>query len=493
MTETVAVPVWVLGIILLLALWVVAERLLVPGVRWFFRRRVNRVIEEFNQRLRLKLPTFSLTKRRVLVERLTYDPRLMAAVAAYCERTGTPRQVAMEQVERYAREIIPAFNAYVYFRIGRWIATRIVRRLYRVRLAYDRDYALDRVDPNTSIVFVINHRSNMDYVLLAYVAQRQAALSFAVGEWARVWPVTSLIRALGGYFVRRNSGSELYRRVLERYVQMAVQGGVVQAVFPEGGLSRDGRFREPKVGLLDYMLRDFDPQGQRDILFVPVGVNYDRVVEDRNLLRQAHGHRAERKSTLYAIHASLAFVWRSARRRLRGEWHRMGYAAAAFGSPQSAREWCRQQGIDFRTLAREERLVATRAFADQLMGRIGDAMPALPVSMVCWILLTDPVRYWSRAGLEAAYADAVIQLRRRERPAFVPRRDPTYAVEAGLRMLRLRQMVLSGENGYRVNPEQRELLDYYAAGVRHLLEPGRYRVPEDPPMEPITGRKGQPT
>ena len=475
MTDTVAVPVWILGVILLLALWVVAERLLVPGVRWFFRRRVNRVIEEFNQRLRLKLPTFSLTKRRVLVERLTYDPELMAAVVDYCDRTGTPRQVAMEQVERYAREIIPAFNAYVYFRIGRWFARRILQRLYRVRLAYDSHYQLNQFGKRASIVFVINHRSNMDYVLVTYVAQRHAALSFAVGEWARVWPVTPLIRALGGYFVRRDSGNELYRRVLERYVQMAVQGGVVQALFPEGGLSRDGRFREPKIGLLDYMLRNFDPEGAHDILFVPVGVNYDRVVEDRNLIRQAHGRRAERKSTFYAMRASLAFIWRSARRRFRGEWHRMGYAAAGFGAPVSAKEWCHKQGIDFRALERSERLSVTRRFADELMGHVGDAMPALPVCLVCWILLTDPSRSWSRAGLEAAYVDAVVKLRRREKPAFVPRRDPTYAVDAGLRMLRLRQMVLEEDGGYRVNPEERALLGYYAAGVRHLLEPGRDR------------------
>ena len=49
-------------------------------------------------------------------------------------------------------------------------------------------------------------------------AAEKAALSYAVGEWARVWPLQSLVRAMGAYFVRRNSKDALYRKVLERYV-----------------------------------------------------------------------------------------------------------------------------------------------------------------------------------------------------------------------------------------------------------------------------------
>ena len=72
--------------------------------------------------------------------------------------------------------------------------------------------------------------------------------------------------------------------MLERYIAMATAAGVPQAVYPEGGLSRDGRLRSPKLGLLDYMLRGFDPDGPRDLVFIPVGINYDRVLEDRTLL-----------------------------------------------------------------------------------------------------------------------------------------------------------------------------------------------------------------
>ena len=115
--------------------------------------------------------------------------------------------------------------------------------------------------PDASVVFVINHRSNMDYVLVTYLVSESSALSYAVGEWARVWALQRLIRAMGGYFVRRDSSNPLYRKVLARYVHMATTSGVAQAVFPEGGLTRDGALRPPKLGLLSYMVSGFDPNG----------------------------------------------------------------------------------------------------------------------------------------------------------------------------------------------------------------------------------------
>jgi len=467
MTETIEVPFWLLATIGLLALWVLLERLLLPSVRWFFRRRVNFLIDELNRRLKLRLPTFSLTKRRVLVDRLVYDPRVLAEVRRYCEQSGAPWDATLEQVERYAREIVPSFNAYFYFNLGRRFSRWLVQRLYRVRLSRADYRDLSNLPENASLVFVINHRSNMDYVLMAYLAQKQAALSYAVGEWARVWPLQQMVKAMGAYFVRRSSNNELYRRVLERYVQMAVDGGVVQAVFPEGGLSRDGAFREPKVGLLDYMLRDFDPQGERDIIFIPVCVNYDRVIEDRTLIQEA-GRRVERKSAISAVWGSIKFLGRSMRRRYRGQWYRLGYAAAGFGRPVSARDWCERHALDFRRLPPRERIEQTRQFADALMGEIGHAMPVLPVSVVCWIMLQDPRRAWRREQLETSYSQLIEQLSEREVRPYIPRRDAAYAVEVALRMLCIRKLVGADEDGYRIQDGEESLLLYYANAIAHM-------------------------
>lgn len=467
--HTVEVPIWLLAILIAMAAWVLLERLFLPSVRWFFRRRLNLLIDRLNRRLRLHLPTFSLTKRRVLIDRLVYDPRVLDEVRAHCEETGAPWDATLKRVEAYAREIIPAFNAYFYFKLGHRFARRVVRQLYGVRLARRRRDILADIDPRASIVFVINHRSNMDYLLVTYLAEREAALSYAVGEWARVWPLKPMVKAMGAYFVRRGSNNALYRRVLERYVQMAVEGGVVQAVFPEGGLSRDGRFREPRIGLLDYMLRAHAADSDRDIIFIPVCLNYDRVIEDRTLLGEA-GRRAERRSAISAIWGTLRFLGRRIPRPRRAPRYRPGYAAAGFGTPVSAAEWAHRRGIDFSNLGRRERLRRTREFADELMDRIGEAMPVLPVSAVCWLMLRDPARAWSRETLEADYADLVRALETRSTTPYIPRKHPAGAVGRAMILLRKRQLITADEDGYRIREGEQALIRYYANAIQHLAE-----------------------
>ncbi len=342
MASTVSVPLWLFIILALLAAWAAGVLLLAPGMRWFFRRRINAVIQELNTRLRIELPSFKLTRREVLIDRLFHDPRIQAAAEAHAKDTGEPLVDVRRRIDRYAREIVPSFNAYLYFRIGYWLAKSVARLLYRVRLGYADEAGLANVDPKSTVVFVMNHRSNMDYVLVAFLAAEQVALSYAVGEWARVWPLQALIRSMGAFFVRRNSGDPLYRVVLSRYVSMATEAGVPQALFPEGGLTVDGALRQPRFGLLDYMVKSFRPDAERDLVFIPVGLNYDRVLEDRSQLLKL-GEQRRRRGVLGAVSTTLTFAGRNVWQMLTGRWHRFGYACVNFGSPLSMADTVRER------------------------------------------------------------------------------------------------------------------------------------------------------
>ena len=100
----------------------------------------------------------------------------------------------------------------------------------------------------------MNHRSNADYVLVSYALAGQVAHLVRGGEWARAFPLEHIFKAFGSYFVRRKYREPLYHAVLERYVQLITREGVTQGIFLEGGLTRDGLLKSPKIGLLDYVL-----------------------------------------------------------------------------------------------------------------------------------------------------------------------------------------------------------------------------------------------
>ena len=472
MTETISLPVWIAVAGGALVLWAILDRLLIPSVRWFFRRRVERVIDELNTRLDLRIPAFHRTRRRVLIELLTHDPRVMESVERRAGETGTPREVLAREVERYAREIVPSFNPWLYFRIGYYLARRTVQFLYRVRMGYSDERALAEIEPNASVVFVMNHRSNMDYVIVAYFAAQRSALSYAVGEWARIWPLQALVRSLGAYFVRRDSRNPLYRQVLARYVQAATAAGVVQAVYPEGGLSRDGRLRRPKLGLINYMVAGFDPEGERDLVFIPVGINYDRVLEDRTLVRERDPKAAAPRSRTYVALTLLRFVSHQVALRLRGRWHRFGYACVNFGRPVSMRAWAARRGIDFRALDPPSRFDAVERLGGELLAAIARVVPVLPVSLVASVFVRHPERPMSELEVKAKAQSLIDELETRGAYVHIAHADRDYAVTMGLKMLALRHFVRESEGLYRAHDDEGEMLRYYANSIEHHLRDG---------------------
>jgi len=427
---------------------ILAAGRLVPAVRWFFRQRADRVVEEVGRR-GIELPSFKLTRRGALIYRLTHDPELLRTAEVYAREHGISMAVAMARVERYAREIVPSFNAFLYFRIGIPLAAWISRSLYDVRVGpQGGPAALDEnVIEDASVVFVMNHRSNIDYVLLAHLMAHRAALSYAAGEWAYVWPLGRLIGGMGAYFVRRGSGDDLYRRVLERFIQMAVEGGLTQVFFPEGGLSRDGKPREPKIGLLDYMLRRFDPEAC-DILFVPVGVNYDWVLEDHSLL-QPGGPEAGIRGRGGLFASAAGSVVRNLIQARRGGSFRLGGGAVGVGTPVSAREYAASRGVEFQELEREDRIEEVKALTRLLMQAINDAIPPAEVPFVALALTEAP---------ESTLPEDRLILRARS----LAQGDEPLDYEDALRTLVMRQLVVAERGGYRLAPGAEKILVYYA-------------------------------
>ncbi len=468
MTQTVTLPLWLVALIVLLAGWAALERLLIPSVRWFLRRRVNRVLDELNTRLKIQIQPFKLTKREVLIDRLMYDPQVQEAAAAHSRENETPRDVVMEKVARYAREIVPAFNAYVYFRFGYWLARKIARSLYRVRLGYSDEEGLLSIAPKSTVVFLMNHRSNMDYILVAYLAAEKTALSYAVGEWARIWPLQTLIRSMGAYFVRRNSRDALYRKVLGRYIAMATAAGVTQAVFPEGRLSRNGKLQPPKLGLLDYMVRSFDPADERDIAFVPVGINFDRTFEDRSFLLELDPT-TKRPGAFSAAANTAKFVLKNLALMAGNKWHRFGYACVNFGSPVSLKTYIQQHGLDFRKMEKEERFTRVEELARELMEAIGKVIPVVPVSLVATVFVRHPEKAWSELELKGEVLKLTQELEACGAHVYLPRGDQDYAITVGLRMLTLRRLVTESDGLYAPKAEELPLLTYYANSITHLF------------------------
>ena len=449
MFRTVELPLWLLVLVLLFAAVTFASHFLFPSVRWFFRRRMERVVAKLNDRLERPIQPFKLARRYDMIQRLIYDPKVAEAIAEHAREEDVPEAVAFERARRYAREIVPSFSASMYFGFAIKLARWLSQKLYTVHLDDANDAALKAIDGDATVVFVMNHRSNMDYVLVTYLVAERSALSYAVGEWARVWPLSWLIKTMGAYFIRRKSRNSLYRRVLARYVQLATKGGVTQAMFPEGGLSLDGTMGAPKLGLLSYIISDFKPGEDPDVVFVPVALNYDRVLEDRVLINAAaKGERKFRASVIGFIWFVMRYVWR----RFRGTAVRFGHAAVGYGEPFSLTRYLYNHDGD-----------PTKGIGLEVRQRIMDVIPVLPVSIIAYVIAQSGGQI-TRIDL-ADKLEALLGARpHRSMPS------PKDATEEALASLISRQIVKDTSAGIVVNQENRVLLEYYANSVAHHFE-----------------------
>ncbi|MCK5541513.1 MAG: 1-acyl-sn-glycerol-3-phosphate acyltransferase [Desulfobacterales bacterium] len=470
MAGEITISLWVFIILIAFAIIAALDKILIPSSRWFLRRRINLVLKEIGTRLDIEIRPFQLTKRQVLLDRLAYDPEVIKTIQEYAKKHDMPVELAQKKVMIYAREIVPSFNAYFYFRIGYWIAKKAARLLYRVRVDLLKNEQYNLIDPDSTVVFVMNHRSNMDYILVAFLAAERTTLSYAVGEWAKIWPLHMLFRFMGAFFVRRNSKNSLYRRVLERYIHMATKEGVCQAVFLEGGLSRDGRLQKPKLGLMDYMLRKFDPKNDRNIVFIPVGINYDRTIEDRTLLRSLEPG-VEKKSIWFVFKTTLGFIFHSLVRMVLSRWKRYGYACVNFGTPVSVKEYCTKHNIDFKKLIRQERFVEVEKLSSKLLSFIGDVVPVVPISLVATVFVENMEQELTIFDIEEQVTKLLNALQERGAPVLeVPRSTRTHAIADAVDMLSLRNIITTSADFFKANPHEEKILRYYANSIVHWLE-----------------------
>lgn len=361
-------------------------------VRWqalrLLRGRLNRSVEGFLQQHQVQLDHFRFIDRIWVRQTLLQDPELQANAAEQARRRGTSLLTIRLLMEQWLDEIVPYFNLLSYYKLGGVVAQFVTRTCYE--LVFDEhglEKARAQVPRGAVTVYVANHRSNADYVVLSVGAMRQVALSYAVGEWARVWPLDVLFRSFGSYFVRRGEKDPLYHRVLERYLQIVAARGLTTAFFLEGGLSRDGALREPKIGLLDYLIGMLRLEPEREIIFIPVGINYDRVLEDRNLLADARPTRASKLASLVKLLVQvpglvLGFFGRAAIRAHR----RYGYAAVAFGPAIPLASFLPDAAL-VASLPDKERRPRIAQAADHLLARVHATIPATPVVVTAAALL----------------------------------------------------------------------------------------------------------
>jgi len=335
---------------------------------------------------KIHVDRFKLKRRHALIELEVFGSRdVVEAVREYAKSHHVSVEEATKQAKTYLREIVPKFNLLAYYRVGAPIASAIMHFLYRPVVERKTLREFNESAPRgASVVYIINHRSNADYVLVAHMLFKFISLSYAVGEWARVWPLNHLFKWFGAYFIRRRYREPLYHAVLASFVQTITKHGVTQGVFIEGGLTRDGAFQKPKLGMLDYIVSaKRDPEFSGPLVIIPTAINFDRVLEDRNLTEELVG-KEDRRTKGEKLSSSFDFLFKGLFRGILKRFKRYGYAIVSFGKPIIVDDFAREHP-ELLGPTYEARKPGMQALAETIMTEISDALPVTPVTVAARI------------------------------------------------------------------------------------------------------------
>ncbi|HZV24257.1 MAG TPA: glycerol-3-phosphate 1-O-acyltransferase PlsB, partial [Luteimonas sp.] len=255
-------------------------------------RKLSRVLRTHFNRIREAIIGPDLSTRRLLIDKVLASESVKDAIAdqARREKTGKATEEAWKKAHAFAYEIAADYSHPVV-RSASFLLTSVWNRIYRGVLVHHLD-ELKAAAPGHEVVYVPCHRSHMDYLLLSYLLYTRGIVPphIVAGINLNLPVVGTLLRKGGAFFIRRSiRGSALYSAVLSEYVAQLVAGGYSLEFFVEGGRSRTGRLLQPKGGMVSMTVRGYLRQPVRPVLFQPVYIGYEKLMEGDSYLDELTG------------------------------------------------------------------------------------------------------------------------------------------------------------------------------------------------------------
>ncbi|WP_207885461.1 glycerol-3-phosphate 1-O-acyltransferase PlsB [Pseudomonas sp. 30_B] len=363
-------------------------------------RMVQRILRVHFRNQKTAVIGPDLSHRRTLVKGLLRAPLVRQAIQEECETQKISQEKAEATALRYANEIA-ADVSYPVIRFLEVTLTWFWNKLYE-GVKVNHIERVQDVAQGHEIVYVPCHRSHIDYLLLSYLLFRNGLTPphIAAGINLNMPIVGSILRRGGAFFMRRSfKGNQLYTAVFNEYLHTLFSRGFSTEYFVEGGRSRTGRMLHPRTGMLAITLRSFLRDSRRPIVFVPVYIGYERVLEGRTYLGELRGA-AKKKESIFDIFKVIGALKQ-----------RFGQVWVNFGEPIHLDRFLDQQQPDWRQqeLAPEFRPAwlseTTHHLARDVARHLNDAAAINPVNLVALALLST-----TRLALDETALARVIDL-----------------------------------------------------------------------------------
>jgi glycerol-3-phosphate O-acyltransferase len=427
-------------------------------------RKLSRILRVHFRRQRQMAIGPDLSHRHTQVHAVLAGERVRTAIASEAASHGIQPGEARSRAAGFALEIASDYSYGVVRALELFLAWLWTHLYDGIEL--HRFDVVTHIAAGHEIVYVPCHRSHIDYLLLSYVILRQGLTPphIAAGANLDLPLVGRLLRHGGAFFLRRSfKGEPLYAAVFQEYLHLMLARGFPVEYFIEGGRSRSGRMLTPKAGILGMTIQSFIRAHARPLVFVPVYIGYEKVIEGRTYLGELAG-RPKQGESLWGL-----------LRTVRGLKRVFGKVQVNFGEPLALAGFLDAQHAHWReeddAAQSPWARAATRDAAAELARRINDAAVINPVNLMALTLLATAkhtcdehtlhrlIGHYQALSREAPYAPTSIAC------PLAPAQIVAYAE----RLAVVERFADPLGDLIRVPPEQAPLLAYFRNNVLHLF------------------------
>jgi len=326
------------------------------------------------------------------------------------------------------------------------------------------------------LVFVPCHKSHFDYLILNYLlyTNNMPSPHVAAGRNLAFWPMGTLFRKSGAFFIKRTfHGVKLYTAVFTGYVHMLIAQGFNIEFFIEGGRSRTGKLVLPKTGLVSILLDAYKNGVCKDLIFAPVYLGYDRLLEETAILNELEGIQKKQESFWQLIRA---------RKVLK---KRHGFIYVQFAEPISLDALVSRSNRSIQDLDQAEYQAIGRNLSYRIINAINDISVVTPQALTACAILNYPKPRFSQKELMFYVETYLSYLLSQKARLSKNLDDPHHVVESVLAMYDNRKFIerqranggdetAMDEKWYLVLENKRIGLEYYKNNCIHFFIPAAY-------------------
>ena len=271
------------------------------GLAPFVYRQAVLALERSERRLRGSRYKVPRLVRSEVLER----PKFRAALSRIAAETGrSPDDVARDAASCLA-EMSAAHSPFMMDLLGSFFEF-IFSRGYEGPPDYDAA-ELERlvsITEKTPVAFVFSHRSHLDGMAMYSMLHRERLppSHLVGGDNMAVFPLGTLARRSGAVFIRRSFKDDpVYKATIRQYVDYLLEKRFSLSWAIEGTRSRSGKLMPPRLGLLAWVVDSWRRHCVDDVVFVPVSISYDQIVELADYAAEQRGAKKRAESAGWMV------------------------------------------------------------------------------------------------------------------------------------------------------------------------------------------------